>query len=195
MLCGAAYSLTLKQVETAPASMAEAEAEGWNPGCSNGCWNTGCRPRCYRPVAPKQPPTLKQVGCALYDIDDRLCDLQDCVDDLKADPVDDCWVTVYNIDTGSELNDLPDYGGSFDGKTTVQEVYDAILGDASGDWDTIDTDWGFVLERILDDGTGSLYYSNLYSNSKTITLEGIKKDLDLCPEQDVRINFVGKTGA
>ena len=108
LLCGAAYSHQLAQVAPTSVSVAEAEAEGYYGSGYNKC-GCSCKPKTL---------SAKQIGCALYDLDDRVCDLQDCIDELKAGPADDCRVVVYGVATDGG-DDADDFVGRFDPDATL----------------------------------------------------------------------------
>ena len=192
LLCGAAYSHQLAQVAPTSVSVAEAEAEAegyYGSGYKSGYNKCGCCP----------PKTLsaKQIGCALYDLDDRVCDLQDCIDDLKEESADDCRVVIYDVvSAAGSVIENQDFGGDFDPETTIQEVYDAMVAFYAGQGITVNdcNDWFFGLQyNYISATTGSPIKASdipaIGVDTKEGNLRSLKKSWGLCPDQDVVFSF------
>ena len=155
--------------EAVPPASTLAEAEGFYNGCGP------CRPR---------PLSADQIGCALYDIDDRLCNLETCVADLKEQPDKKCRAFLYGI-TNCCGQHLPDLVGHYDPWTTVDEIIDTYLRDHIGDEQLTDG-WQIVM---MVDNPETHQPEAVYLGSYNRTLESIKKSFGLCPDQDVMLQF------
>jgi len=137
VLLGAVVALKVNPTSPTSVSLAEAEGYGYKPNygyksccppkptCGCNCGSCGCG-GCGCAAKPFRDPTPKEIGCALYDIDDRLCDLADCVSELKADPPTNCRVLVYDItpDEGSTYEDDLEFSLPYD--ATIEEIRELI---------------------------------------------------------------------